>query len=596
VSKSTSTGGQRSLAPNRLYFGDNLHWLPKIGAESVDLIYLDPPFNSKATYNLLYRSPDGEAAQAQYKAFVDSWRWDTPADAALARIMKSGSPAAGIIASLHNHMQKSDLMAYLVMMTARLIELHRVLKSTGSLYLHCDSSASHYLKIILDSVFGPQSFRNEIFWKRSSAHNDGKQGARHFGRITDTILFYTKSKQSTWNTLHTQYDESYASGMYKYVEEQTGRRYGLFDLTGPGGAAKGNPEFEVLGVTRFWRFSKEKMKEMLAQGRVVQTRPGSVPRQKRYLDEMPGVQLQNLWDDLPVISNRSKEALGYQTQKPLSLLERIISASSNPGDIVLDPFCGCGTAIEAAHALDRRWIGIDITALAIDVVERRLNRRGVRPDVDYKIDGVPLDSEGASRLFENDPHQFQLWAITLVDGQPRDGGKKGADKGVDGIIYYQDDARNIDQALISVKGGESIHATHVRDLIGAMTNSRAKLGILISLHKPTSAMLAAAREAGSIEAGGKLRPRVQIRTIQELLDGNKPNMPPIHDIISAAASARRLRLPPVAPTPDELRNAPSFRYPIKGGKQKEIQETLPMDEPLLVHQRPTKDRSSKKSA
>jgi site-specific DNA-methyltransferase (adenine-specific) len=215
-------------------------------------------------------------------------------------------------------MQKSDLMAYLVMMTVRLIELHRILKTTGSLYLHCDSSASHYLKIILDSVFGPQSFRNEIIWKRSSAHNDGKQGARHFGRITDTILLYTKSRHATWNTLHTQYDEQYASGMYKYVETETNRRYGLFDLSGPGGAAKGNPEFEVLGVTRFWRFSRERMKELQAQGRIVQTRPGAVPRQKRYLDEMPGVQLQNLWDDLPVISNRSKEALGY----PTPLLQR----------------------------------------------------------------------------------------------------------------------------------------------------------------------------------------------------------------------------------------------------------------------------------
>jgi DNA methylase len=215
--------------------------------------------------------------------------------------------------------------------------------------------------------------------------------------------------------------------MYKYAEPGTGRRYGLFDLTGPGGAAKGNPEFEVLGITRFWRFSKERMKDLQAQGRVIQTRPGAVPRQKRYLDEMPGVQLQNIWDDLPVISNRSREALGYQTQKPLSLLERIIQAPSNPGDLVLDPFCGCGTAIEAAHSLGRKWIDIDVTALAIDVVERRLGRRGLRRGKHYKVDGIPLDADGALRLFQHDPHQFQLWAITLVDGQPRDGGKKGAE-------------------------------------------------------------------------------------------------------------------------------------------------------------------------
>lgn len=572
---------------NKLLFGDNLDWLRKLDDSVVDLIYLDPPFNSQATYNVLYRPPGGEDSQAQHLAFVDSWRWGPTTDLALARVMNSGSAAAGIIASLQNHMQKSDLMAYLVMMAARLIELHRVLKPTGSLYLHCDSSASHYLKIILDSVFGPASFRNEIIWKRSSAHNDSKQGARHYGRITDTILFYTKTRQATWNTLHTQYDERYTTGMYKYIEPETGRRFGLFDLSGPGGAAKGNPEFEVLGVTRFWRFSREKMQELLAQGRIVQTKAGAVPRQKRYLDEMPGVQLQNLWDDLPVVSNRSREALGYQTQKPLSLLERIIQASSNPGDLVLDPFCGCGTAIEAAHSLGRRWIGIDITALAIDVVERRLSRRGLRRDVDYETDGIPLDRDGAQRLWEEDEHQFQLWAITLVDGQPREGGKKGADKGVDGLIYFQDDAHTIGTAVISVKGGKNIHAKDIRDLIGAMNNRGTNLGVFITLNKATTEMEKAAREAGSIEAGGKLRPRVQIRTIEELLAGRKPDMPLVHDIISAAAAARRAtaRKTLRAQTPQEIRESPSFKLPISGGKVARAQATLPMVEPLLIQTR-----------
>lgn len=569
---------------NKLYFGDNLDWLATIDSSSVDLIYLDPPFNSQATYNLLYRSPDGEAAQAQFQAFVDSWRWGPPTDLALAKIMASGSPAAGIVTSLHNYMQKSDMMAYLVMMTARLIELHRVLKSTGSLYLHCDSSASHYLKIILDSVFGPSAFRNEIIWKRSHAHNDSKQGSKHFGRITDTILFYTKTKDAIWNTLYTQYDEKYATGMYKHVEAKTGRRYGLFDLSGPGGAAKGNPEYKFLGVKRFWRFTREKMDALLAEGRIVQTKPGAVPRQKRYFDEMPGVQLQNLWDDLPILSNRSKEALGYQTQKPLVLLERIIRSSSNPGDVILDPFCGCGTAIEAAHTLGRKWIGIDITALAIDVVERRLGRRNLRRDVDYKVEGIPLDLDGAQRLWDGDEHQFQLWAITLVDGQPRHGGKKGADKGVDGLIYFQDDARTIGNAIISVKGGRNIHAKDIRDLIGAMNNQRAKLGVFITLNKPTAEMEKAAREAESIEAGGKLRPRVQIRTIKELLDGKKPDLPPVHDIISAAAAARRAvqRKAPKILSPEEIRESPSFKLPITGGKSARVQETLPMKEPLLV--------------
>jgi hypothetical protein len=385
--------------------------------------------------------------------------------------------------------------------------------------------------------------------------------------------------------------------MYKYIEPDTGRRFGLFDLSGPGGAAKGNPEFEVLGVTRFWRFSSEKMQQLLAQGRIVQTKAGAVPRQKRYLDEMPGVQLQNLWDDLPVVSNRSKEALGYQTQKPLSLLERIIQASSNPGDLILDPFCGCGTAIEAAHSLGRRWIGIDITALAIDVVERRLFRRGLRRDADYETDGIPLDRDGAQRLWDEDEHQFQLWAITLVDGQPREGGKKGADKGVDGLIYFQDDARNIGSAVISVKGGKNIHAKDIRDIIGAMNNRGAKLGVFITLNKPTTEMAKAAREAGSVEAGGKLRPRVQIRTIEELLNGRKADMPLVHDIISAAAAARRAtaRKTLRAQTPQQIRESPSFKLPISGGKLAQAQTTLPMAEPLLV-QTPEERRGKRRPA
>ena len=572
---------------NKLYFGDNLEWLPQLPSESVGLIYLDPPFNSKATYNLLYKSPDGRAAQAQHQAFVDSWRWGPSTDLAFAIVMNSGSPAAGIISSLQNFMHKSDLMAYLTMMAARLLELHRILKSGGSIYLHCDSSASHYLKILMDSIFGSGAFLNEIIWKRSHAHSDGKQGSRHFGRVTDTILFYAKGKPETWNKQYQPYDQAYIDRDYRRVDED-GRKYRIDNLQGPGGAQKGNPYYEVMGVSRYWRYSKEKMEELIRQGRVIQTRPGTVPQYKRYLDEMPGVPLQNLWADLPVLSNRSKESLGYQTQKPLALLERIISASSDPGDTILDPFCGCGTAIEAAEKLGRNWIGIDITALAIDVVERHLARMKRRRGSHYIVEGIPLDVDGAKRLFELDEHQFQLWAITLVDGQPREGGKKGADKGVDGWIYFQDDSRTIGNAVISVKGGKNIHASHVRDLIGAMNNHDAKLGVFVTLNKPTVDMEKAAREAGSVEAGGKLRPRVQIRTIAELFKGNRPDLPPVHDIISAAAAARRSvqRKEPPAKSADEIRKSPSFKLPIAGGKKKG-QKDLPLDEPLLITPRET---------
>ena len=264
------------------------------------------------------------------------------------------------------------------------------------------------------------------------------------------------------------------------------------------------------------------------------------------------------------------------------MLERIIKLSSNPGDVVLDPFCGCRTAIEAAQLHGRKWIGIDITVLAIDVVERRLGRIGLRRGDDYTVQGIPLDMDGVHRLFEENPHSFQLWALTLVDGQPRDGGKKGADKGVDGLIFFQDDATTVGQAIVSVKGGENIHAEHIRDLIGTMNNQRAKLGVFVTLHEPTAAMVRAAREAESVESGGKLRPRVQICTIEQLLKGQKPNLPPVYDIISAAMAARRVRTQPQEPTPEEIRRSPRFKYPIKGGKKDAAQASLPMEEPIAI--------------
>lgn len=574
--------GNGARAPaNKLYFGDNLYWLPEMPDGSVQLIYLDPPFNSNAAYHLLYKSPDRTTATAQYQAFIDSWTWGPAADAAFLKVMTSGSPAAGILSALQNFMQKSDIMAYLTMMAARLIELHRILSPTGSLYLHCDPTASHYLKIILDAIFGDAAFRNEIVWKRSHAHNDGKQGSKHFGRITDTLLFYTKSNDAVWNRIYRPYDQAYIERDYRRVDAD-GRRYRISDMRAPGGADKGNPFYEVMGVSRYWAYSKERMAELIKQGRVIQTRPGAVPQYKRYLDEMPGMPVQSLWDDLPILNNRSKEVLGYPTQKPLALLDRIIRASSNPGDTILDPFCGCGTAVEAAHKLGRKWIGIDITPLAIDVIERRLSRVGLRRGIHYSVEGFPVDLDGARRLFSESPHDFQLWALTLVDGQPRDGGKKGADKGVDGVIYFQDDARTIEQAIVSVKGGENIHAEHVRDLIGTVHSQRAKMGVLVTLHEPTAAMIKAAREAESVDAGGKLRPRIQICTIGKLLSGQKANLPPVHDIISAAAAARRIKSKPHEPTPDEIRRSPSFKLPISGGKQKSAQRNLPLDEPLLV--------------
>lgn len=625
VSKSSSAVGG-----NRLYFGDNMDWLTKMDASSVDLVYLDPPFNSKATYNLLYRSPDGEAAESQYQAFVDSWRWGHSTDVAMAEVISSGSPAAGILTSLNNYMQKSDIMAYLVMMSVRLIYLHRVLKDTGSLYLHCDPSASHYLKIILDAVFGAEAFRNEIVWRRTGSHNS----ARRYGPIHDTILFYTKSKKYTWNKLKRPYMQGHVDMHFKTEGAVVRTNYSGNVLSGSGrrNGELGKPwrGFDPDAKGRHWAIPKiiqedldddisdlgtlDKLEYLHKHGFITIKEGDEWPRYQHIIGSNDGQPLSDIWtyqpytegtlfrsdegidDDVRWMGTNDGERVGYQTQKPIGLLKRIINASTKPGDLILDPFCGCGTTIEAAQALGRRWVGIDVTVLAIDVVERRLNRMGLRRNVDYKVDGIPLDMDGARRLFAEDPHTFQLWALTLVDGQPRDGGKKGADRGVDGWIYFADDARTTGQAIVSVKGGENIHAEHIRDLIGAMHNHRAKLGIFVTLNEPTSAMERAARDAESVEAGGKLRPRVQICTVENLLKGKKPSLPPVYDIISAAAAARRGRVKTPEPTPEEIRKAPRFKYQIRGGKQKGAQQNLPMDEPLLVQPQPSKGRGRKKSA
>ncbi|RWQ62380.1 DNA methyltransferase [Mesorhizobium sp.] len=580
---------------NKLYFGDNLDWLPKIERESVDLIYLDPPFNSQATYNILYKSPSGKDGGAQYQAFEDSWQWGPAADYAFALVRNSQSPAYGILTALNNFMQKSDLMAYLTMMTARLLAMKRVLKPTGSIFLHCDSSASHYLKIILDQIFSEGGFQNEIIWRRST----GKSlMTRRLPTNHDSILLYSGG-DSAWNA-----DEGFApydpdnlpetiKTKYRYVDDQ-GRRYRLDNLINPN-SNRPNLTYEFLGVTRVWRWTRERMQAAYEAGLIVQNSSGRVPSFKRFLDKQRGMPLDDVWTDIPPINSQAAERLGYPTQKPLPLLERIIRLSTNPGDVVLDPFCGCGTAIEAAQRLGRKWIGIDVTVLAIDVVERRLRKMKVQNKIHYEVEGIPRDVDGAHRLFEEDPHDFQLWALTMVDGQPREGGKKGADKGVDGLIYYQHDGKTILPAIVSVKGGRNIHADHIRDLIGTMHSQAAELGVFITLNEPTSAMMKAAREAGSVEAFNKLRPRVQIRTIEQLFAGQKPDLPPVHDIISAAAAARRLsarRVPPPV-TPEQIRAQPSFKYPISGGRAQDAQQAMALDDPLLI---PQQDRPPRKSA
>jgi site-specific DNA-methyltransferase (adenine-specific) len=381
------------------------------------------------------------------------------------------------------------------------------------------------LKLLLDGVFGPDKFRSEISWRRQSAHNDAAQGRQQYGNVRDILFFYTKGPSWTWNWLFTPYDEEYLRKFGRHVEDGTGRRYFLGDITAPGGAdpAKRNPHYEFLGVTRYWRFTRERMQRMYDEGRIVQSGPGKVPRQKRYLDEMPGVGLQNDWTDITPLHGSHGERLGYPTQKPLALLERIIAASSNDGDVVLDPFCGCGTAVHAAQKLGRQWIGIDVTHLAIHLIEKRLN--DAFPGIEYEVYGTPRDLASAQDLAARDKHQFELWALAQVDAVPWKGGRKGSDTGIDGIIYFKPDGKRTEKAIVEVKGG----GTSVKDigrLAQVMQRENAELGVFITAEAPTRAMESNAAAVGRFtDEWGRTYPRLQILTLAELFQGKKPDIP-----------------------------------------------------------------------
>jgi DNA modification methylase len=518
---------------NQLFFGDNLKILrDEIPDEHVDLIYLDPPFNSNATYNVLFAEKSGQKSAAQIAAFEDTWHWNTEeSESAYRDVVLKGGKVSDLLASFRSFLGTNDMMAYITMMTIRLVELHRVLKPTGSIYLHCDPTASHYLKLVMDAIFGVEFFRNEIIWKRSHAHSDSKQGARHYGRVTDTLLFYSKGREPKWNPQYVPYDQTYVDRDYRRIDSD-GRRYRIDNLQGPGGAEKGNPQYEVMGVIRYWRYTKEKMDELIRQGRVIQTRPGAVPQYKRYLDEMSGVPVQNLWDDLPPINNRSKELLGYPTQKPESLLERILKHSSDLGDIVLDPFCGCGTAIAVAEKLHRPWIGIDITHLAITLIRHRLNNAFKSELAPYEIIGAPTDLAGAVALAEQDRYQFQWWALGLVDARPEDK-RKGADKGIDGSIPFMDDGSGkVKKVIIQVKSG-GVKRSDIATLKSDVEREKAQIGVFVTLEQATKPMKEEAATAGFYEPlYSKKIPKIQILTIKELLEEKRIELPPYSPIES----------------------------------------------------------------
>ena len=509
---------------NRLYYGDNLSVLREhVTDESVDLVYLDPPFNSNANYNILFKSPAGTSSDAQIEAFEDTWHWNDTAEDAFDQVARSGNTKAfDLLNAMRSFLGVNDMMAYLSMMAIRLIELHRVLKPTGSLYLHCDPTASHYLKLLLDGVFGAENYRNEIIWRRTTSHNS----ANRYGKIADTIFFYSMSDTWTWNDVRTEYSEAQLG---RYHADDDGKLFRAENLTADRRNSNSG-KFEWRGTmppaTRGWAHSLEQLEEWWTEGRILTRRDGS-PRMdglKIYLEGLEGQKLQSVWNDIPRIGNTSAERLGYPTQKPIALLERIISASCPQDGIVLDPFCGCGTAVHAAEKLGRQWIGIDITHLAISLIEKRM--RAAFPGIDFTVEGTPKDLASAEDLARRDKYQFQWWAVSMVDAMPFGGKKKGADGGIDGLIYFKPDGKKTEKAIVSVKGGDNVGVQMIRDLHSAMEREKAPIGVFITKALPTTPMEREAAAVGRFEdAWGRTYPRLQIITLAELFQGRKPDIP-----------------------------------------------------------------------
>ena len=510
-----------------LYYGDNLDVLRRyMNDETVDLVYLDPPFKSDQDYNVLFAERDGSLAAAQIRAFEDTWRWDQASALAYQDVVEAGGQISVALQALRTYLGENDMLAYLSMMAPRLAELRRVLKPHGSIFLHCDPTASHYLKMLMDAVFSPQCFRNEIIWQRSTAK---AHAFTRFPTAQDVILYYGKTSNVTWNPVYLPHRKEYIESHYSNMDPDTGRRYSLGDCLNPN-PDRPNLKFEWNGHLRVWRWTREKMQAYHDAGRLVYTRSG-MPRYKRYLDEMPGTPVTSVWTDISPINSQAQERLGYPTQKPEALLERIILAGSGENDIVLDPFCGCGTTIAAANKLNRRWIGIDITYLAISLIKHRLrDAHGDAIANEYDVIGEPVSLPDAQALATSDPYQFQWWALGLVGARPVEH-KKGADRGVDGRLYFHDDSRAKEtrQIIFSVKAGRT-GVSHVRDLRGVIERENAEIGVLISMKNPTSAMKRESAGAGFYSSPWGKHPRIQLLTIDDLLKSGRVDYPPSRQV------------------------------------------------------------------
>jgi DNA modification methylase len=536
------------MTENILYYGDNLEILQNreyFRDECVDLIYLDPPFKSNQDYNVLFAEQNGSRAAAQIKAFEDTWEWDEGSSRAYEEVVERGPEnVSEVMRAFRTFLRESDMMAYLAMMAPRLVELHRVLKPTGSIHLHCDTAASHYLKMLMDAVFGADNFRNEISWQRSRTRSSI---TRIFKRAHDIILFYSKTEDYRFELQYKElsegslklYNHKDKRGFYQAVPllvsgKRKGKTGQVWRGTDPNKQGRGGMH---------WVTVPDKLDSYEREGLVIwPKKPGGLPRLKYYLDTNKGVPVSDFWDDISIISSSSAERLGYPTQKPEALLERIVRASSAEGDVVLDPFCGCGTTIAVAQKLNRAWIGIDITHLAVALMKHRLKDM-FGDKVKYAVIGEPVSLPDAKTLAENDPYQFQWWALGLVGARPVER-KKGADEGIDGRLFFHDEAEGVHtkEILFSVKAGTTGPA-HVRELRGVIEREKAEIGVFICMQKATKAMRIEATKAAFYKSPWRKQPypRLQILTIEELLNGKKLESPPLGQVNVTFKKARRAR-------------------------------------------------------
>jgi DNA modification methylase len=528
-------GKNRRGLVSQLYYGDNLGVLrERIGSDSIDLIYLDPPFNSNAGYNVLFKSANGAGADASIEAFDDTWPWGDSAKEALLDIRAgTNRPLHVMMDAMHSAIGENPLMAYLAMMAVRLVELHRVLKPSGSLYLHCDPTASHYLKLVLDAVFGPENYQAEIIWRRTNSRSTSGK----WPRLHDTILHYSRTSEALF---HKQVAPGeLAKVPHTLITGKDGLKYNTFELTGAGRTKDGETGkpwrgFDPDAMGRHWGYSVAQLDEWAAGDLIHFPAKGGFPRRRADEPFDPlnrTVTVGDVWSDIDRLNQTAKERLGYPTQKPRALLERIIAASSDPGDVVLDPFCGCGTAVDAAQKLGRRWIGIDVTHIAIGMIEDRM-RQGY-PGIEFETIGVPKDLASAERLAEDDPHQFQQWVSWQVGGYPRE--KKGGDKGVDGWFNDLAESGRIETGVISVKAGDNVNPNMVRDLGRVMERDRHRFGLFVLKGKPTRGMHDEAASQPTIETEFGRFPALQFVTLSELMSGIRPKLPPLISPVRKAA-------------------------------------------------------------